>query len=130
MAKDTDERTDIEIPFPEADVGDDALAREEAEAFATRSSPPELDEQVRRRTLLRWQGLEDMIARCVKGLLVVVSVLLASAVSVWVLHLLLPSRLRWLVQEDVEALQTILLSGALSALATAAAIRARRKPDE
>lgn len=81
----------------------------------------QLYEEAKRLDSRRSQKVKDELFWCLRTALRTITVLILAAVTVWAWHLVMPDRWRWLSAEDRDLLQTILLSGALSAAATAAA---------
>lgn len=111
------------------DVGPLGPVAEALEASASSATPSEqslqevqlYEKEAKRRDAQRTQKVKDELFWCLRTALRTITVLVLAAVIVWAWHLVMPDRWRWLSAEDRDLLQTILLSGALSAAATAAA---------
>jgi hypothetical protein len=101
----------------------DDLARREEEFISQRGEPPELIEE-RRKALLALLKIRQSFlasAKIVAGLL---PFLLFGLILVWLWHLAAPPQWRWLSADEIGHLQSLIFSGAVSALATAIATKA------
>lgn len=110
-------------PPPETGGAEDTLAVEEGEFLQNRPpEPPEL-------TTAKYQHALDIIQirrtfmRGVRHVCYVLPFLGLAMLIVWLWHILLPDPLRWLKADEVNHLQALLFSGAISALATAIATK-------
>lgn len=66
----------------------------------------------------RQQGIKNIVFYASAGLVWFGLFLLIATVSVWAWHLVVPPCLRWLSKEELDHIQSLLFSGALSAAIT------------
>jgi hypothetical protein len=114
--------TDIPAPPPPPGGGEDQLAREENEFVEERPDPPELV-AARHGHLLDVIAIRRAFMRGVRVIAYIVPFLGLAMILVWLWHLLLPASYRWLSEGEINHLQSLLFSGAISALATAIATK-------
>jgi hypothetical protein len=112
---------DIPGPAP-GDGVEDEQAREEAEFVQERIEPPALVE-ARHLHAIDVISIRRTFMKGVRHVCYVLPLLGLAMLVVWVIHVLAPSGYRWLAPEEVSHLQTLLFSGAISALATAIATK-------
>lgn len=110
----------IPPPPPPGDGGEDDLAREESELLEERPDPPELV-AARRGHLLDVIAIRRAFMAGVRHVAYILPWLGFAMLSVWLWHLLSPWR--WLSDTEISHLQSLLFSGAISALATAIATK-------
>jgi hypothetical protein len=114
--------TDIPAPPPPEGDGEDELAREENEFVDERPDAPELV-AARRGHLLDVIAIRRAFMSGVRIIAYIVPFLGLAMILVWLWHLLLPPSYRWLSDAEINHLQSLLFSGAISALATAIATK-------
>lgn len=113
---------------PDAGQFNDSRARaEQAFVNSKAESPTNWSERARGNQFRRDEALRSCFFYGIAALIVIVVLLLASALIVWVWHLVGPPQLRWLTESEIEKLQVLVFSGAASSLAT---VIGRRVLDE
>jgi hypothetical protein len=110
---------EIPAPPPEGGPDGDKMAQQEKRFVLDRPDAPDLLHRQRLiaelRTVLYWG---------VRMLVVIGALLVASLIVIWGWHIGAPAKWRWLTVEDLHALQTVIFSGAVSALITSVASKA------
>lgn len=97
-------------PVPEPD--------HKAEEERQRIADNRYEEDGRRRDHFRLQRFKGVLFPCITVAVAIGVLLLISFIVVWGWHVLVPAGLRWLTVDDVDQIQSILFSGALSATIT------------
>jgi hypothetical protein len=113
---------DIPAPAPPSAGGDDEMARQESEFLDTRPVTPELV-AARRGHLLDIIEIRRAFMRAVRKIAFVLPFVGLAMILVWAWHMLAPINWRWLTDPEINHLQALLFSGAISALATAIATK-------
>jgi hypothetical protein len=98
------------------------MARQESEFLDTRPETPELA-AARRGHLIDIIEIRRAFMRAVRKIAYVLPFIGLAMVLVWVWHMLAPAKGRWLTEAEINHLQALLFSGAISALATAIATK-------
>ena len=99
-------------PIPPPDV--DSAASKEQQAILSFS----YEDDAKRRHHKRDQGIKDIAYYATCGLVTVGVAIIGVSSLIWAWHLLMPPPWRWLQPADIEKLQGLLFSGALSAALT------------
>ena len=121
----SDDKVDVPSPEAEGDV-DESISIKELEALIDGEELDSPEQYAQRQSLFREQGLKDAGHWALRSFVRAVGLIAIFWVAIWAFHMLAPMDWRWLTPEGVERLQTLLLSGGISALATIAAQRAFR----
>lgn len=115
----SDSRPDI--PAPPPDTGEsDSRAREEEAAVQTRTRGLLSDwtERAKTNQIKRDEMLRHCFFGAVAIIIIAAALILLCAMLIWSWHLMTPDRYHWLDTDQLEKLQTVVFSGAVSSLAT------------
>jgi hypothetical protein len=112
--------TDIPGPPPGGPEDDQAL--QEATFFQRRDDPPELI-AARTRYRIALVEIKHVFLKAVKIVVFLLPFVGFVMLLVWLDHIIGPQSWRWLSADEVNHLQSLLFSGAISALATAIATK-------
>lgn len=103
-----------EVPATEAPTGDDSQAKKEQEAIAGEF----YEQDSKKQEHTRLQRFALVAHWCIIALIILGVLIVGSMAVTWVLHLILPIDKRWLSAEEIDHIQALLFSGALSAAIT------------
>ena len=115
---DADDSTERKIPPVTSVPPVDSDAREEEEAFDKGNIDQLLFAKAKRAAYDRHEKLLDMAALALRWAVLFLVGFLLIGVSIWFYHLVAPEAYHWMTKDQQEKLQTILLSGTLSAFIT------------
>lgn len=76
----------------------------------------DLDKEAVERDHDRQQNLKDLLLRIIKIGIIVVAVLLIVGVIIWGYHLVMPSKWRWLTEDELGEIQKLMSSALLAVL--------------
>lgn len=93
-----------------------SLAFQELATLSSGRSPEELEADEREREFSRNQKFKDHFERIAIVALWVFAAAILAVGSIWLWHLLMPPKCRWLTTEDVSHLQSIATAGLLVGL--------------
>lgn len=112
---------DIPSPPPEKPGGDDS-ARREGRVYQSGDVPPDLIEAKHdlTRHLIK---IREKFLQGVKHIAYFVPWAILVMVLVWLWHIIGPPSARWLDKDEISHVQSLLFSGAISALATVIATK-------
>lgn len=111
-----------EIPAPPPSGAEDALAKEESVFLANKPDPPALIAARHKYHLEIW-AIKSAFMTAIRKVVFVLPFLGLIMIGVWLWHIIMPPNWRWLSAEEVNHLQALIFSGAISALATAIATK-------
>jgi hypothetical protein len=115
--------TDIPGPATPPGDGEDALAREEDHFLREKLEPPALIE-ARHRTAIALLEIKHAFFRGIRIVCAVLPFVGFAMLLVWIWHIIAPDQARWLSTDEINHLQALIFSGAISALITAIATKA------
>jgi hypothetical protein len=113
---------DIPEPPPPSGEGGDDSARQEQTLLREKPLIPGLDE-ARHRYAIALIEIKQAFLRGVRVVAFLLPFLGFAMLLVWVIHIAAPDSWRWLPPTEINHLQSLLFSGAISALATAIATK-------
>ena len=108
-----------ELASEETDVKADKLAERERVAVEAGEGLLTVEGYADEQRIIRGVRLRDAVHWGARTFVRFAVILVVAAVAIWAWHILAPAESRWLSADEVRVLQTILFSGAISALATA-----------
>lgn len=114
--------SNIPSPSTQDDPSENARALEEAKFLQDRPDAPELV-QARQKHALDIIQIRRAFMRGVRHVAYILPWMGLAMLAVWLWHVLASAHYRWLPIDEVRTLQTLLFSGAVSALATAIATK-------
>lgn len=109
-------------PPPVGGNGSDDRAAEEQSLFEQRPPVPALADH-KAQYLIDLILIKRAFLASVRGVCYVLPWLAFSMLLIWLVHIVGPASIRWLSADEVGHLQTLMFSGALSALGTAIATK-------